>query len=173
MRALVPNVWNTVTLTPCDDIAALWPDLPPQDFASWRLNLNAVSTGGLARGFFDYLRFGRRYTSGDVPLQTQQSIGAAYASKYPNVAQRQGLEISLFNPHLNWFGGAVSLPDYTGITSPDSYLELMKDQVSAVHGAGGDRLGPRRVDVLHEHRGAASPRHGWAGYRRGHHTSAE
>src|SRR3954454_5739792 len=134
---VVPNEWNTVALTPCDDIAALWPDLPPQDFASWKLNLNAVSTGGLARGFFDYLRFGRRYTSGDVLLQTQKSIGAAYASRYPTVAQRQGLEISLFNPHLNWFGGAVSLPDYTGITSSDSYVELMKDQVSAVHGAGG------------------------------------
>ena len=34
--------WNTVQLTPTDDIAALWPEMQAHDFASSKLNLSAV-----------------------------------------------------------------------------------------------------------------------------------
>ncbi len=42
--------WTTVTITPSDDIAALWPDLDYRDFALWELYLNAASTGGHVAG---------------------------------------------------------------------------------------------------------------------------
>lgn len=131
-----PGTWNTVSMTPCDDIAALWPDLEAHDFASYGLTLSAVSSGAPARGNFDYLRFARAHTSGDVPLQTQKALQARYAGRFPKVTQRQGLEVSLSLPHVNWFGGAVSLPDYTGITYKN-YDTFVAKQITKIHAAGG------------------------------------
>jgi len=128
--------WNTASVTPCDDIAALWPDLEVRDFASYELTLSAVSTGAPARGNFDYLRFTRAHTSGDVPLQNQQALEAVYASQFSKVTQRQGLEISMLLPHVNWFGGKVSLPDYTGVTF-HNYHAFVAAQVTRIHAAGG------------------------------------
>lgn len=130
------GTWNTVALTPCDDIAALWPDMDGRDFSSFDITLRAVSNGLAVKGGFDYLRFDRQYSSGDVPLQTQQSISEGYAPTFPGVTQRQGVEMSTFSPHVNWFGGGVSLPDYTGVTS-STYLTYMQEQVTRVHEAGG------------------------------------
>jgi hypothetical protein len=94
-----------------------------------------VSLGGLASGKFDYLRIARQYTSGDIPLQLQKSIGAGLAGRYP-VAQRQGLEMSGGSPHINWFGGGVSLPDYTGVTGT-SYPAFVRQQIDKCHSSGG------------------------------------
>jgi hypothetical protein len=134
--AVTPGTWNTVTLTPCDDIAALWPDMDGRDFSSFDITLRAASNGLAVKGGFDYLRFARQYTSGDVPLQTQESISDGYASRFPSVTPRQGVEMSTFSPHVNWFGGAVSLPDYTGVTAAN-YSAFMAEQVGRVHEAGG------------------------------------
>ena len=134
--AVTPGAWNTVALSPCDDIAALWPDMDGRDFTSFDITLRAVSNGLAVKGGFDYLRFARQYTSGDVPLQTQESISAGYAASFPGVTARQGVEMSTFSPHVNWFGGAVSLPDYTGVTS-GNYSAFMAEQVGRVHDAGG------------------------------------
>jgi hypothetical protein len=133
---VTPGTWNTVALTPCDDIAALWPDMDGRDFASFDITLRAVSNGLAVKGGFDYLRFARQYTSGDVPLQTQGSISDGYAASFPGVTARQGVEMSTFSPHVNWFGGAVSLPDYTGVTAA-GYSAFMAEQVGRVHEAGG------------------------------------
>ncbi len=131
-----PGQWNTVSLTPCQDIAALWPNVQSHDFASYELSLNAVSTSAPASGNFDYLRFARAHTSGDIPLQTQQALEVAYASRFPKVAQRQGLEISQFLPHINWFGGKVSLPSYAGVDFHNHDTFIAK-QIGTIHRAGG------------------------------------
>ena len=134
--AVTQGTWNTVTLSPCDDISALWPDLDGRDFTSYSITLRAVSTGLAVRGGFDYLRFSRQLTSGDIPLQTQESISSGYTGRYPGVVQQQGVEMSAFSPHVNWFGGTVSLPDYTGVSN-SNYLSYMGQQVERVHAAGG------------------------------------
>ena len=130
------GVWNTVSVTPCDDIAALWPEMASTDFASFELRLGAVSLGPVTAGCFDYLRFTRDYASGDIPMQTQQALAARYASVYPTVTQRQGLEISEFLPHVNWFGGAVDLPDYTNVDYTN-WQAFLGQQVTKVHTSGG------------------------------------
>lgn len=135
--AVTAGQWNSVVLTPGDDIAALWPDMDTRDFASFGLTLDAVSAGPVASGHFDYLRFDRQYTGGNIPIETQQAISAGYRSKFPGVVQGQGLEISLYNPHINWFGGAVALPTYEGVTSTATYQALLEQQVATIHAAGG------------------------------------
>jgi hypothetical protein len=133
------NPWATITITPSDDIAALWPDLDYRDFALWQLTLNAASEGELVGGYFDYLRFTRR-KSGEVLLKQQMEMEAVLAPQYPRVLQRQGLEVSGAPPHLNWFGGAVVIPDYPVDTVGTyarwtSYLE--RTAVPQIHAAGG------------------------------------
>ncbi len=106
--------WNSVAVNLAADFAALFPGIDVRDLSLVDLNINAVSTGGIATGYFDYLRFSRQ-SSGQMPLQTQADLEADCAEQYPNVTQRQGLEVSMGSPHLNWFGG-ISLPDHSGIS---------------------------------------------------------
>lgn len=134
--AAIPGQWNTVAMTPCDDIAALWPEMQSQDFACYGLTLSAVSTGGQASGNFDYLRFSRQYVSGDLPLATQRDIMSFYTPSYSAVAAYQGLELSLLTPHVNWFGPGVTLGDFTGVTA-GNYASYLRGQVAAIHAAGG------------------------------------
>ncbi len=105
---VTPGSWNSVVVRPAEDIAALWPDMDARDFGLYQLQLRAVSAGGLASGYFDYLRFAR--SSGDVQLQAQKDMEVSYAGRFTGVAQRQGLEVSAQYPHINWFGGAVAIP---------------------------------------------------------------
>ena len=129
--------WNSVVLRPAEDIAALWPDMDARDFALVGVNLNAVSTGRKVNGYFDYLRFSRQ-TSGDVPLRLQGRMQAEYAQRHPTVTQQQGLEVSLGLPHVNWFGGAVTLPDYGGVDTNADYKTLLEHSiVPDIHGRGG------------------------------------
>lgn len=82
------------------------------------------------------LRFSRQ-TTGEVALRVQDDLATAYAGRYPGVTQRLGLELSHALPHLNWFGGTLSLPDYTGV-SRSGYAEfLAQTAVPAIHAAGG------------------------------------
>ena len=133
------NPWATMTVTPSEDIAALWPDLDYRDFALWELMLNAASEGDLVGGYFDYLRF-TRSKSGEVLLRQQMDMEAHLAVQYPSVTQRQGLEVSGGRPHLNWFGGAVTLPSYPAETANSlgrwaNYLETTA--VPQIHAADG------------------------------------
>lgn len=130
------NQWNTVSITPSDDIGVLWPDMQAHDFASWKLTLSAVSTGRKVSGYFDYLRFARQYNTGNLPILAQQQMMTAYSSAYPRVVQHQGLEISGFYPHVNWFGGAVTLGNYSGITK-DNYPAFLRQEVARIHARGG------------------------------------
>ena len=128
--------WCTVTITPSNDIAALWPDLDYRDFALFGLTLSAVSNGNRVAGYFDYLRFTRNI-SGEAFLEQQIDMGAGLAFKYPSVVQRQGLEVSWQVPHINWFGGAVVIPDY-GSTTPATWSSyLLNTAVPQIHAARG------------------------------------
>jgi hypothetical protein len=128
--------WGTVTINPSSDIAALWPDLDYRDFALWELTLSAASTGDLVEGYFDYLRFDRAI-SGEAFLRQQADMGALLAPRYRSVVQQQGLEVSRDLPHLNWFGGAVVMPDYGAVTSVTYREYLLHQAVPQIHAAGG------------------------------------
>jgi hypothetical protein len=114
----------------------LWPDLDYRDFALFGLTLSAASNGDLVGGYFDYLRFNRQI-SGEAFLRQQIDMEGLLAPKYPSVVQRQGLEVSWLLPHVNWFGGAVAIPDY-GSTTPKTYTEYPQNTaVPQIHAAGG------------------------------------
>jgi hypothetical protein len=132
--------WATVTVTPSDDIAALWPDLDYRDFGLAELSLHAVSLGDAVSGYFDYLRF-IRSLSGEVLLQQQHQMGARLAAQYPSVIQRYGLEMSLdpgnADPHLNWFGSGVTVLDYREMDTAHWLDHLAHNIVPHIHAAGG------------------------------------
>lgn len=127
--------WTTVTITPSSDIAALWPDLDYRDFSLWELTLNAVSTGDLVTGYFDYLQFNRTI-SGEAYLQQQADMGSSLAARYPSVIQQQGLEVSGSPPHINWFGN-VTIPDYGSPTASQWISYLTSTLIPQIHEAGG------------------------------------
>jgi hypothetical protein len=129
--------WATVTVEPSRDIAKLWPTLDYRDFALFSLTLNAVSTGDRASGYFDYLRFDRTKTGGEVFAQ-QQSIGADLAATYPAVTQQWGLEVSSGKVHFNWFGPGVFVPTYAGVPKNESaYIKYVTTKVlPKIHQAG-------------------------------------
>ena len=128
--------WTTVTITPSHDIAALWPDLDYRDFALWELFLNAASTGDLVSGYFDYLNFDRTISGGEFFSQ-QAGMISALSAEYPAVTARQGLEVSGFLPHLNWFGGSITVPGYQGITAANYSAFLARSVIPQVHSSGG------------------------------------
>jgi hypothetical protein len=128
--------WVTVTIYPPEDIEALWSDVDHRDFGLYELTLSAASSGDEVSGYFDYLRF-KRKTSGEAFLQQQMSMESKLASKYPSVAQRQGLEVSWQLPHINWFGGDVVIPDYGDTTWKTWSKYLQTTAVPQIHAAGG------------------------------------
>lgn len=135
----VSSPWQTVTVTPQQDIAAIWPAVDSRDFALWNLQLNAVSTGDAVSGYLDYLRFSRTLTGGELFTQ-QQSMMSALATSYPGVAQQQGLEVSRNLPHVNWFGGSnLSVPSYAGVANTTkAYLGYVQNSViPQIHQGGG------------------------------------
>lgn len=128
--------WTSLRLSLADDVAALWPDMVSRDFSLNTMRLGAVSRRAYATsGVFDYLRFTR--DSGAAAQQTQRDLMLRYASRYPNVQQYAGLEVSLYDPHLNWFGGVQTMPDYgsgkAGGRNP-AFATRMADQI---HSSGG------------------------------------
>lgn len=135
---VTPGTWQTVTLTPCDDIAVLWPDLDSRDFALAGLTLSAASTGDLAGGYFDYMRFDRTM-SGEMALQAQQDMMTSIGAGFPGVTQQQGLELSLESPspHCNWFGPAVAIQDYGDMTQARWEQLLVGTLIPRIHSSGG------------------------------------
>jgi hypothetical protein len=130
----VTSAWQTVTVTPSDDIAALWPDLDHRDFSLWNLTFSAVSTGDLVSGSMAFLQF-TRAISGQAFVAQQQDMMPALQAAYPGVTQIQGSECGPAMPHVNWFGGNVTLPSYTGVTNVAAYMQ--STVIPQIHGAGG------------------------------------
>jgi hypothetical protein len=129
------QTWTTVTITPSNDIAALWPDLDYRDFSLFGLTLSAVSTGDAVSGYFDYLNFDRTSTGGEF-LTQQADMMSGLAAVYPSVTQQQGLEVSWRLPHINWFGDIV-MPAY-GSPSYKLWPGYLADTlIPQIHEAGG------------------------------------
>ncbi len=131
-----PGDWTTLTLTPSSDISSLWPDLDYRDFALWGLTLSAASDGDNVEGYFDYLRFNRSI-SGSGFLSQQMEMEAVLAGQYTKVVQQQGLEVSRHLPHVNWFGGDVTMPDYGSTTGSGYESYLRNTAIPQMHSAGG------------------------------------
>jgi hypothetical protein len=128
--------WNEITVSPTADIAELWPDLLEDDAGMCELSVAVGSRNGkLARGVFDNLRIRRDLD----PVGVQRELMDRYAAAFRRVKQRRGLEVSLFDKHLNWYGGDIRIPDYTGVP----VLPVIDDPtatralVSTIQQAGG------------------------------------
>ena len=131
---LTPGQWTTFAIRPDDDVTALWPDLDVRDFQLSGITVNAVSTGDTVTGYVDYLRFDRQM-SGAAQLSMQEQMELLLAPRYPTVQQRQGLEVSWLLPHLNWFGGAVVLPDGLATVTSKNYASWLNSSAVPCTGA--------------------------------------
>ncbi len=111
------NEWNTVTVRPEIDIAALWPDLLAQDNATYQLWLGATSSakGVPSEGVFDYLRFHRSGRDANAPLVLQEHILAHYRPQFPAVTAYGGLEVSFFEDHMTQYGGQFNLAQLSAL----------------------------------------------------------
>lgn len=132
------KTWTTVTVTPSQDIATLWPDLDHRDFSFYMLGLYAGSSSKTTvTGYFDYLRFNRTLNGGELFAQ-QANMIQAFAPQFPAVTQQQGLEMSLGLPHINWYGPSITVPTYDGIGYGQTYKTWITQQgIPGVHKAGG------------------------------------
>ncbi|HET8680666.1 MAG TPA: hypothetical protein VFM54_02150 [Micromonosporaceae bacterium] len=134
--------WQRLRLRPVDDLAAIWPDLVAEDNSLFRLRVGltagpAAAAGGTARAVVDRLRLRRTQRAGQSGLHLRDELMRRYAARYPRVAQRSGLEVSLVR-HLNWYGGDLRLPDYGGRPPViDPSLPAAEAMVGQVHRAGG------------------------------------
>jgi hypothetical protein len=128
--------WTTLQVTPSDDIALLWPDLQVRDFSSNSITFSAGSRGSVAEGHVDHLRINRPFSTGDIPIDIQDEIIAAYAPKFRSVKQRRGLEMGELLPHISWFGGDLTLADYSSVHSTN-HLDFMRQRVETAHASGG------------------------------------
>ena len=133
------NAWSTLVLQPTADIARLWPDLQPTDGSLYEFSVAAGSKGGgPASACVDYLRFARD-VPGDAPLDVQRQLMDAYATRFPGVTQYQALEVSLYQDHVNWFGGALTIPSYDGVPAVPAPNDPLSTAalVGQVHDGGG------------------------------------
>ena len=88
-----------------------------------------------------------RSVIGAAAQQVQGSLISAYQSAYPAVTQHAALEISLYDPHVNGFGGAQAIPEYGSASiNPGRNETMTRSLISAVHAGGGqpaEREDPR------------------------------
>jgi hypothetical protein len=136
--AAAKNEWNSLVLRPADDLSAIWPDIDGQDASLVDLYVGVGSRRSApAAGCFDFLRFSRTVV-GNQPLDTQAKIMAGYAAAFPSVYQHAGLEVSLYPQHINWYGGALSLPNYGTLPiSPAASDTATRQFITDIHAAGG------------------------------------
>ncbi|MDP9072846.1 MAG: hypothetical protein M3N98_01505 [Actinomycetota bacterium] len=145
--AVKANQWNTVTINPEADVAALWPDLVAQDNSIFQLWLGATSSaqGTPAEGVFDFLQFHRSGVDGDRPLALQAQLIADYRRQFPAVTAYGGLEMSFYEDHLSQFGGQIHLPAYRDPdaavvqpvdTTAHSHTQALADQIRQNGGFG-------------------------------------
>jgi hypothetical protein len=133
---VVRGSWQTVTLDPVADAAALWGDVRAEDNSLNEIEFHAVSRRRtLAEYFFGYLRFVEQ--PGYDPLAVEADLLAHYAGVVPGVLALNGSEISL-GPHVNQYGGLLTPFDYGDVTSFRTSLSGVRPAVAAhVHGLGG------------------------------------
>lgn len=121
------GVWSSLTLRPEDDFASAWPDLEGRDASCVEVSLVAEAPpGGSASGFFAAITIDRSAVSGDEPLTAHREIMGQYVEDYPSIQQLQGLELSLGNPHICWYGGAPRIPSFTD-EPPTAMLDELQE----------------------------------------------
>lgn len=133
-RSAPTGQWTSLRISPADDAAIMWPDLVSRDLVLRTLRLGVVSRRSApSGGVFDYLRFTRQ--SGADAQRVQSDLMARYAPQFPTVQQYAGLEVSLYDPHINWYGGVQTMPDY-GASSAQG-TEFARQAVNSIHSSGG------------------------------------
>lgn len=131
--------WTTLTLDPENDLGRVWPGVNGADASLFKFALaaGARGKGKKAAAYFSNVRF-ERTASGQSPLATQRRLISFYEDKFPTVKQFQALEVSLTTPHLGWYGGDVSLPDYAGAgPNPSQDEGVALAAVHNIHSKGG------------------------------------
>lgn len=130
--------WYRLTVRPVEDIAALWPDLVAADNALSELRLGVRTLDGkAARVVVDRLRFHRAERTGRASLDLRRRVLEAYAERFADVRHYESIEVSLVR-HLNWFGGALSMPDYSdGPILHDWSIDSAISMVDFIHEHGG------------------------------------
>lgn len=129
------GLWQTVTLDPVADAAAIWPDVQAVDNSLNEIEFHAVSRRQQgAEYFFGYLRFVE--DSGYDPVGLESALLQRYAADV-GVLGLNGTEISLAQ-HLNQYGGPQEPFDYGQVTSLRANLgDLRTAIVQHIHGLGG------------------------------------
>jgi hypothetical protein len=147
-----PEIWNTITLDPRADHAALWPDTVADDASLWRLRFGVQArAGGSATAVFDRLTFRRGRDRGANPAAVFAGVVEAYRERYPNITQHTAAEISLVL-HLNAFGGTGRLPHYTSPQAvKNTSLSAQREMVRWLHSQGAV------VSLNHPMAGARGP----------------
>ncbi len=106
---------GTVTLRPARDVHALWRDQVSGDHSLFQLRVGVTSRNGAsASARWHAVTLDRAERAGQASLALYQRLIDEYARRYPDRRQYAALEVSLTR-HLNWFGGNLTMPDYTGI----------------------------------------------------------
>jgi hypothetical protein len=127
--------WQTVTLDPTADVAAVWPGIQARDNSLNEIRFHAVSRRRiLAEYFFGHLRFVEQQDYDAVGVET--ALLAAYAGTEPGVLGLNGSEISL-GPHVNQYGGELTPYRYGDVTLDSNLDELRPHVVRHVHDLGG------------------------------------
>jgi hypothetical protein len=151
VRAPAPTSGSSQVLDLTADVAKIWPDMVAIDHCLFGFAFNAISKnrGSVADITVDSLTITRKRASAAAIIADQKAIVAAYAPDYPNVKAHRQTEVSLSEPHMNTFGMAQWLPDYSTLSADHDtrYLQI----VNQVHGMGGiisynhpfgDEMGP-------------------------------
>ena len=55
----------------------------------------------------------------------------ALAVRYPDIQQHQGVEVSFYDHHINWFGSGFSLPSYGNLPLKPSAGEASRPHPSS------------------------------------------
>jgi len=86
-----------------------------------------IEGSGLVRSFrFDW------GVTGDEPLMAQVQVLDTLRAANPGLSICQALEVSLFDPHINWFGGTLTLPDYASLPkNADDATHAISDMIRA------------------------------------------
>jgi hypothetical protein len=138
---------SVVTLTPENDIAAIWPDILTLDNGFNDLAFG-ITTGAEVGSVTDItiasVSFSRTEANAAAAIANQKAIIEAYAARYPALMAIMSEEVSAPDgavvPHCNVFGAAPKFDSMEGITANNFrsyYLNYIEQAQAMVHGQAG------------------------------------
>jgi len=139
VTAPTPAPGTVVTLTPENDVAALWPSMAAIDNALFGLSLAVVSqrSGSLADVTVASCSIDRRRNGAPEVICDQAALVSRYAVDYPAVRGRAICEIGRTETHLNPFGVPQFFPTYPDDTATAGGDDFYYGVVADVHSRGG------------------------------------